>query len=154
MSLATHFIQPLIRCFYQIHTIIIAFNLSHGFLNLGMTLMPNHNNFLAFFTHLRDFNMNFSNEWTGCIKNSQLTDFGLPPHLMGNTMRTKYQYTFLRDFIKIFNENCAFLFQILDDKAIMHHLMTHINRCAMHGKRSFNNLNSPIYTGAKSSWVC
>jgi hypothetical protein len=45
------------------------------------------------------------------------------------------------------------VFQVIDDKGIMHHLMTHIDRRTKNFQRTLNNFNGTVNAGTKTTGI-
>jgi hypothetical protein len=53
--------------------------------------------------------------------------------------------------LQFFDENCAFVAQLIDDIIIVHDLVAHIDRCAKLRERSLNDFDRAIYSGTKAT---
>jgi hypothetical protein len=55
------------------------------------------------------------------------------------------------NLIQFFYKNCAFVFQAIDDKSIMHDFVAHIDRCAILLERQFDDLDRTVNASAKAA---
>jgi hypothetical protein len=59
----------------------------------------------------------------------------------------------LRHLVQIFDEHCALALESFEYEAVMHDLMTYIERTAVFVERAANRFNSAIDSGAESAWL-
>ena len=132
----------------QMHT---TFTLAHRPFDLGMPVMPDHDNFTSLFAHLANFNMYFRNQRTGSVEDFQSACLCFNLDCFGYAMRRKYQMLPGRHIIKLFNKNCTLLAQIVHNISVMDYFMAHIDGCAELRQCPLDNFNCTIHTSAKTA---
>src|SRR5450830_549565 len=136
--------------FHQVHALS---RLTHGAFHLWMPLVSDHDDFTSFTAHFCHLNMHLSHQRAGCIKYSQAACIGLILYGFGDAVRRKNDDIAARDILQFFDENCAFVEQIIDDISIVYDLVAHIDRCAKLRERSLNDFERAIYSGTKATWL-
>ena len=68
-------------------------------------------------------------------------------------MSTKYNNGVVRNFLKLLHENSTTAAKIINDKPVVHHFMTHINRTAEYLQCTIYNINGTIDAGTKTTGI-
>ena len=68
-------------------------------------------------------------------------------------MSTEYDNGVVGYFIELIDKNSAPIPEVINDKAVVDNLMTHINRTPKHLKCAIDNINGAIDTGAEATWI-
>ena len=115
--------------------------------------MSNQDNRLVLAPVAADFHVNLSDQRTGRIQYAQFAVCGLILNHSRYSMGAEYDCGAVGDFLKLINEHSAFLFKVINDIAVMHHLMPHINRGTITIKCAFNYFDRTIYARAKAPGI-
>ncbi len=65
--------------------------LAHGAFHFGVAFVPNHDELVAFFVQLGDFDMHLGDQGAGRIKNCEAPGLCFSLHCFAYTMRTENQ---------------------------------------------------------------
>ena len=69
-------------------------------------------------------------------------------------MSTENNNYIVGDVFQLVDKDGTAIAQVIDNKFVMHHLMTHIDRRAKYFQCPIDNINGAIDTGTKAAWVC
>ena len=117
-----------------------------------MAFVTNHDELVAFFGQLGDFNMNLGDQWAGCIKNTKAPLLSFALYGLAHPVRAEDQSRSRRHFGQIFNENRSLGFQIIDHIGVVNNFMPDIDGASEFDERFFHNLNGAIHACAKAAW--
>ena len=71
------------------HQVDALAQLSHGALDLRVTFVSNHDEFVAFFGQFGHLHMHFAHQWARGIKDAKASGQGFSFHRLGHTMGTE-----------------------------------------------------------------
>ena len=68
-------------------------------------------------------------------------------------MSTKNNYHIIGNFIQLIDKYRTPCAQVIDNKLIVHHFMTHVDRRAKGFKGTIDNIDSAVDTGTKTAGI-
>ena len=95
--------------------------------------------------------VDFRHQRAGGVQEQQFARAGVGGHGLGHAVGRKDDRAVVGAFVQLLDEDCAHRLQPFDDVAVMHDLMTHIDRSAESLDRPLNDLDRPIHPGAKAA---
>ena len=125
--------------------------LAHGAFHFGVAFVTNHDELVAFFVQLGDFDMHLGDQGAGGIKNSEAARLRFGLNRFAHTMRTENQGGPWRYIAQFFNEDGAFGFEIVDHIGVVHNFMAYINGPAKFGNGRFHNVDGTVDAGTKAT---
>src|SRR5699024_7882389 len=127
--------------------------LTHRAFHFRVPGVTDENRFFATATSAGDFHMHFGHQRAGGVEYRQITAFRFVTYRLRNTVCGENQDCAVRHFANLLNKDSPTLAQAIDHIAVMHHFVTDIYRCAVNGQRVFNNADSAVYPGTKTTRV-
>ena len=124
--------------------------LPHGAFHLGVALVANHQEFVAFFVQLGHFHMHLGDQRAGGIKHLKAAHGGLLAHRLAHAVCTEDQGGTGRHFSQVFNEDGALGPQVFHHIGVVHDFMAHIDGCTVEGECALNDFDGTIHPGAKA----
>ena len=82
----------------------------------------------ALIVHLRDLDVDLGHQWTRRIEYRETAILRFRAHGLRHAVRAEHDGGTMWDAIERLDENGAFALQVVDDKAVVHDFMTHVNR--------------------------
>lgn len=98
--------------------------------------------------------VHLGNQRAGRIQIEEVLRFRIGRHRFRHAMGRENHWLIAmlrRDFIKLFDKDCAARLQPFDHIAVMHDLMADIDRCTIFLQRQHDDLDRPVDTGAKAA---
>ena len=135
------------------HQVNAALQLAHGAFHLGVTLVADHDELIAFFSQLGHFHMHFGHQRTGGIKNLETTCTRLLLNRLADAVGAEHQRGTGRHVVQFFNEDRALGFQVIYHIGVVHDLMAHINRPSELVQRALHDFNGAVHTGTEAAWL-
>ena len=128
--------------------------LAHGAFYLGVALVADHDELVAFFVQLGQLHMHLGHQRTGGVKNTEPASLGFLLNRTAYAMRTENQRGPGWHIGQLFDEDCAFFLQVVDHIGVVHDLVAHINRAAKLGERVLHDVDRPVHPRAKAAGFC
>ncbi len=132
----------------QVHA---ALDLAHRALDLGVALVADHHDVDAVLAHLRDFDVDLGDQRAGRVVDAQPAHVGFVAHRLRHAVRAEDHGVAGRHFLEFLDEDRALLLQILDHVLVVHDLVTHVDRRAVHRDRALDDLDRAIDAGAEAA---
>ena len=101
-----------------------------------------------------DFHVNLGHQRTGRIEHGKAALFRFFLDRARYAMRAENHGRAIRHFGEFFNEHRAHVLQPVNDKAVMHDLVAHIDRRTELDDRLLDDLDRPIDAGTEPPGVC
>jgi hypothetical protein len=100
-----------------------------------------------------DLEMNLGHQRTGCVEHAQAASRALFVHRAGYPVRAKNNGGAVRYLIKLIDEDRAARAQTLNDMAVVHHFMAHVDRRAEQHQCPLDDLDGAIDPGAEPAGI-
>ena len=128
-----------------------AFELAHRALDLGMALVADHDEVVAFLVQLGDLDVDLGDERTGRVEDAEAARRGLLAHRLRDAVRAEDQRGARRHVVEVLDEDRALGLQVVDDVGVVDDLVAHVDRRAELGQRALDDLDRAIHAGAKAA---
>ena len=97
--------------------------------------------------------MHFGDQWTGGVEHLQSALLGLFLHHPGDTVGTENNDGVVGHLVQFLDENRAPAAQSIHHEAVVHHLMTHINRRPEHVQGTVDDGDGAIDAGTETTGI-
>src|SRR5262245_3977306 len=121
--------------------------------HFGMAGMADQNEIISLRIVAVDLVMDFDDQRTGGIDHMQPPTICFVPHRFGNPMSTEDHDRSFRHFSQLLHKYGALGAEGVYDMSAMDDFMSNVDRRPILFEREINDIDSPVDSGAKSSWV-
>ena len=133
------------------HQMDAAVELAHGALHLGVALVADHDEFIAFLVQLGHLDMHLGDQRAGGVKNLKATRAGFALHRLAHAMGREHQGSAGWHVVQLLNKNSAARFQVVHHVGVVHDLVAYVDGTAKLGQGPFHNLNCTVHPGAETT---
>ena len=130
-----------------------ALRLAHGALDLGVPLVPDHDDLLALLAHACHFDVHLGDQRAGRVKNAQAAPLGFLPYRERHAVGGEDHRVAGRHFIELVDEDGTLAAQVVHDELVVHDLVAHINRCSEALQCTLDDLDRAFDARAKAARV-
>jgi len=127
-----------------LHQVDAAVELAHGALHFGVTLVADHDEFVAFFVQLGHLDMHLGHQRAGGIKNAETASLGFALNGLAHAVRAEHQGGASRHVIERLNENRSARLEVVDHMGVVHDLVAHVNGSTKLFERPFDDVDGAV----------
>ena len=130
-----------------------AIPLAHRAFDFGMTGVADQHDIAARLGVTRDFHVHFRDQRTGRVEHAQMARGGFAAHGLRNAVRAEDHGRAVGHFVELVDEHRAALAQIVDDEAVVHDFVAHVDRRAERFERALDDLDRAVDAGAETAGI-
>lgn len=97
----------------------------------------------------RHFEMHLGHQRAGGVEHLQPTPLGFLAHGLRDAVRAEDHRGIVGHFVEFFDEDRTTLFEVVDNEAVVHDFVPHIDRRAQRFDRTLDDLDRTVDTGTK-----
>ncbi|KPW25998.1 Uncharacterized protein ALO83_04863 [Pseudomonas cannabina pv. alisalensis] len=127
--------------------------LAHGAFDFRVTGVADQDALATITAVASDLDMHFGDQRAGGIEDFQATTGSLGAHGLGNAVGTENNDDVVRHLVQLFDEDRAARAQVFDDKFVVYHFMSHVDRRTKHFQSAIDDFDRAVHTGTKAAGV-
>ena len=125
--------------------------LAHRALDLGMALVADHDELVAFARQLGDLDVHLVHQRAGGVEDAEAALRRVGAHRLRHAVGAEDQRRAGRHVVEVLDEDRALLAQVVDDVGVVHDLVAHVDRRAEALQRALDDLDRTVDAGAKAA---
>ena len=121
--------------------------------DLGMPPVTDHDHLapLTMFACYLDVHLRY--QWAGGIEYVQAARLGIRAHLFRNPVGAEYDRGTDRNLANLFHKDRTLGTQVINDEFVVYDFMANKDRCAEAFQCTLDDVDRPVYAGAKPAWI-
>jgi hypothetical protein len=125
--------------------------LAHGALHLGVPLVADHEELVAFLVQFGHLHVHLGHQGAGGVENAESASMRLILHGLAHAMGREHQRGTGRHVGEFLDEDRTLVLQVVDHIGVVHDLVAHIDGPPELGERALDDLDGTVYPGAKAT---